>query len=144
MIEFKPDLLPPRFWAKVQIAMVGCWLWTGAKDRKGYGRVGLGTRTEGTISAHGWVCRVAHGEKPTLAHMVLHSCDTPACVNPAHLRWGTAAENSTDMIERGRTTRKVQCINMHALTDDNRYPSGGCKVCARERAAAKRRELKAA
>ena len=35
--------------------------------------------------------------------MVLHDCDTPACFEPSHLYVGTAAQNSADMIQRGRT-----------------------------------------
>lgn len=31
---------------------------------------------------------------------VLHSCDTPMCCEPTHLRLGTQAENSLDMLER--------------------------------------------
>lgn len=37
--------------------------------------------------------------------MCLHSCDTPRCVNPDHLRAGTAQDNSDDMKERDRLTR---------------------------------------
>ena len=33
---------------------------------------------------------------------VLHSCDNPGCVNPAHLRAGSAKENTHDAISRGR------------------------------------------
>jgi hypothetical protein len=33
---------------------------------------------------------------------VLHSCDKPACVNPAHLRLGTSQENQSEKWERGR------------------------------------------
>lgn len=32
----------------------------------------------------------------------LHSCDNPGCVNPAHLRWGTQAENIQDRVSRKR------------------------------------------
>jgi hypothetical protein len=34
-----------------------------------------------------------------------HSCDTPACWNPGHLRWDTNGANRQDMVERERQAR---------------------------------------
>jgi hypothetical protein len=37
---------------------------------------------------------------------VCRRCDTPACVRPDHLFLGTPAENTRDMLEKGRAARR--------------------------------------
>ena len=92
---------PESFWLKVDIkAPTECWLWTGAKLPKGYGRIKYGGKDR-------LVHRLAaylHSIIPTLEaeSLVLHSCDTPLCCNPAHLRAGTQTDNMRDMLERAR------------------------------------------
>ena len=77
----------------------GCWLWAGPADRLGYGRVHLAGFT---LLAHRASYYAARGDLPALD--ILHACDTPACVNPDHLRPGTHQENMDDRGRRGRSS----------------------------------------
>ena len=76
-----------------------CWLWVGPHDRDGYGSA---PRTGGEVRAHrvSWV--LAHGPIPP-GRWVLHACDVPACVNPAHLFLGDHTINMRDRSAKGRT-----------------------------------------
>jgi hypothetical protein len=86
-----------RLWAKVDKTPT-CWLWRGAKSR-GYGRFKVDTVHAPRV--HRIVWELTHGPIPT-GLSVLHRCDTPACVNPAHLFLGTQRDNVYDAIEKGR------------------------------------------
>lgn len=97
--------LEERFWEKVN-KTEGCWLWTAntTKDRKGnkrYGLIGAGRRGEGMLYAHRVSWELHFGEVPE-GMLVLHTCDTPPCVNPSHLFLGTQTVNMQDMIAKGR------------------------------------------
>lgn len=77
-----------------------CWIWQGARNASGYGRFQcrpLGIRT-GYV--HRFICEQAHGL--VAGQVAIHSCDRPSCINPAHLRPGTAADNMQDAVAKGR------------------------------------------
>lgn len=48
----------------------------------------------------------------------MHTCDTPLCCNPRHLRLGTQAENIADMIAKGRALRARGEGAAHLLTEE--------------------------
>lgn len=95
----KPRPLADRFWEKVDKRGT-CWLWTAYRDRDGYGKL-QGRHGEAPMHAHHVAIFLTKGRWPK--QMVLHKCDNPSCVRPSHLFEGTAQDNSSDMVSKGRT-----------------------------------------
>ena len=88
-----------RFWKKAKTGKVDdCWLWQGnILVHGGYGRYGQ-------ARAHRIAWILIHGAIPP-GQILMHTCDTPACVNPQHLRLGTQADNMRDK------ATKMRCHN---------------------------------
>lgn len=73
-----------------------CQEWQGYRTAKGYGQMKVNGKVK---RAHHVSWKIATGAWPTY---LMHSCDNPCCVNPAHLREGNDALNVADMIAKGR------------------------------------------
>jgi len=71
------------------------------RDRQGYGRKKVGSRT---VLAHRHAWELANGLVPE-GLCVLHRCDNPPCINPDHLFLGTRADNNADRDAKGRSKR---------------------------------------
>jgi len=111
-------------------AEMGCWLWQGAIGSDGYGRV---RRRGVTYSAHRFAYALFKGPIPDEL-CVMHRCDTPACVNPTHLVLGTKADNSRDMLRKGRDGAPVPKLSLEqALEVRAMLTRGATKAAVCER-----------
>lgn len=87
-----------RFLKYVNQIEKGCWLWTGGKTNKGYGKCRFIDRT---VDAHKMSYILFCDEVPA-GMIVRHKCDVRLCVNPEHLIVGSYRDNMRDAKQRGR------------------------------------------
>lgn len=90
------------FWHSVQKIDSACWEWRGRVNQNRYGvfRKYLSHRVSYFLNT---------GQQPGKMQ-VMHSCDNPPCVNPAHLSLGTNRDNALDRIKK----RRGKNIKWHA------------------------------
>lgn len=103
-----PERAREMFWSRVDKAAGpdACWPWTGAKHFRGYGACAPGY---GDCRAHRVSWLYTHGSLPK-GLGVLHKCDNPICVNPAHLYLGDQKANAADKVARGRFGNRYQPV----------------------------------
>lgn len=94
----------------------GCWLWLGDANKAGYGIMRAEDKRK--VLAHR-VSYALHCGQPGVLK-VLHKCDVPGCVNPAHLFLGTDADNHTDKTLKGRAAVKLTAADVLAIRADTR------------------------
>lgn len=118
------ELLPDRVLAKIAFEPnTGCWLWTGARNNKGYGIIRLARQRKSRV-AHALVHELLKGPiQGGCQHD--HLCRMKCCVNPDHL------EAVPQFVNQRRTPfssgNEFMCKRGH-----NRPPvPGPCRECAK-------------
>ena len=119
--------------ARTVITGGGCWEHQGLASEKGYVRITVGSRIDGTNRAEyvhilGWEELVGPRNRAlTLDHL----CENKRCWNPEHLEEVTRAENK----KRGGD-RMTHCRRGHPRTEANVYVKKDgkrqCRACKRE------------
>lgn len=123
-----------RFWRSVEKTS-GCWLWKMNLDNDGYGRLGIGSRSDNTnrlVLAHRWAYEYFVG--PILSGLTIdHLCRRRNCVNPAHMEAVTLRVNILRGIApTAVNARKTRCIRGHPFDARNTRMKGGvrqCRIC---------------
>ena len=76
-----------RFNLKFEKRENGCWIWIAGKDPGGYGVFMVNKKT---MRGHVGPMSTSRVRERVV---VMHRCDTPACVNPDHLELGDNLSN---------------------------------------------------
>jgi hypothetical protein len=83
-----------------------CKLWGKYRNQDGYGiRAHFENGRWRARLVHRLACIEAHGPPPPDKPEAMHLCDTPACYEPTHLRWGSRRDNMGDAARKGRMAR---------------------------------------
>jgi len=107
----------------------GCWLWVAYIDNTGYGSLSYGCRGD-TEGAHRVSYELYKGPIPK-GMCILHTCDTPTCVNPDHLFLGTQLDNIKDRNSKGRAAKgethgSAKLTEEQVVTIRKEYAEGCC------------------
>lgn len=119
-----------RFWPKVQKTET-CWLWTGCRTARGYGRFMFNRRVQ---PAHRVSYQLLVGPIPEGTELD-HLCRVKHCVRPEHLDPVPHQVN----VQRGlagqhtaiRYATRTHCDKGHALTPDNLLGHVSGRQCRR-------------
>lgn len=112
--EYTTGGVQARLSKHTKILPDGCHIWTGSKDRKGYGQLRIDKKL---FYAHRIAWELVNGPIPDGMY-ACHICDNPACCNPSHIFIGTQSDNMRDASVKGRSA-KGQEITCAKLTEDD-------------------------
>lgn len=92
-----------------------CWVYTGARNSKGYGEFMIKCKLWKTHR----LSYEYHCEPIPEGMLVLHTCDNPPCCNPDHLFIGTNQDNMDDKVNKNRQARNYGITNSFAVLSED-------------------------
>ncbi len=93
----------------------GCWNWQMYSRSDGYGTLWFNGKH---YYNYRLMMHFALGFDLSSKLFVLHRCDNPRCINPAHLFIGTPRENSLDMVMKNRQAKGTEIMSAKLTTKD--------------------------
>jgi hypothetical protein len=118
----------------------GCWIWPGAVNKEGYGRVARRMNGRWIGSAHLLAYLLSYGE-PVSGYEIDHLCCNRRCFNPRHLEAVPPRTNALrSRSPAAKNAQKTHCIHGHEFTPENTrvtiHPKYGtrlraCRACER-------------
>jgi len=86
----------------------GCHLWTGAKDKSGFGLIKVPNEKRQML-VHRYMYSQVVGPQSIQGLMVLHKCTNNSCINPQHLTVGSLADKAVLNASKGKPTGWQAC-----------------------------------
>ena len=86
-----------------------CWEWSinpNTKKARKHADYGVFTLKQNNIVPSRMMWMLTYGEIPD-GMLICHKCDNPPCINPFHLFIGSYADNTKDMVMKGRKSTIV-------------------------------------
>ena len=137
MDTFGDARLPDRFWQKIEVSDLGCWVWTATRTY-GYGKFRL-SNPRRLANAHRIAYEALVGPIPEGLDLN-HLCRNRACCKPAHLEPvpRRLAELRGDTLP-GANLKVTNCPAGHPYDTENlivrtrgEYTSRECRACRRQ------------
>lgn len=126
-MAISPEVSKRRIYAKTRVDG-DCLVWTGYRDKGGYGQFGS-RRHYGTTRVHRRIWEIEVGPIPE-GLFVCHHCDNPPCIKISHLFLGTPSANTVDMVRKGRglvgaSRRHAAKLSLDQVSEIARRKRGG-------------------
>ena len=115
----KPMPTMDRLMSFVEKNISGCWIWMGARDVNGYGRVNYGGHAKSGL-AHRVMYIATNG---TISNNLPldHLCRNTSCVNPGHLEPVTYRENALRGLTGKYQSARTHCKKGHPYDEKNTF-----------------------